>query len=83
MNHLLLGQMQQIGCIPYLLKLSSSFGSKKEGLQYRMVGRSVSHIFSRCYMEMKVRTIIILQLVSPCPLAVTNFQGLSSFQRTN
>lgn len=65
MNHLLLGQMQQIDCIPYLLKLSSSFGSKKEGLEYRMVGQSVSNIFSRCYMEMKIRTIIILQLGAP------------------
>jgi len=64
-NHLLLGQMQQIGCIPYLLRLSSSFGSKKEGLQYRIVGRSGSNILSRCYMEMKIRTIIILQLVAP------------------
>ena len=65
MNRLLLGQMQQIGCIPYLLELSPSFGSKKEGLDYGMVGPSVSNIFSRCYMEMKIRTIIILQLVTP------------------
>lgn len=65
MNDLLLGQVQQIGCIPYLLQLSSSFGSKKEELEHRMVGWSVSNIFSRCYVEMMIRTIIILQLVAP------------------
>ena len=65
MNHLLLGKIQQIGCIQYLLKLSSSFGSKKGRLEHRMVGRSVSNIFSRCYMEMTIRTIMILQLVAP------------------
>jgi hypothetical protein len=41
-NLFILGQMQQIGCVLYLLKLSSNFGSSKQGLEYRMVGQCVS-----------------------------------------